>query len=154
MPLPLLCREIIKVENLRFSPFSYIFYLLFPFSTLTVHLYAYRVEEQKFPLKLPLPRLRHFGVNFRFPPSPYPCTASVRRTKISPQNLFAAASAKWANLTSLVRSTNFTETGFPEAKHELWGFAVQLHFRVSENFTKFSFVPTNAVLAKKRGQRV
>ncbi|MBQ2877046.1 MAG: hypothetical protein IJE25_08550, partial [Clostridia bacterium] len=44
-------------------------------------------------------------------------------------------SAKWANLTSLVRSTNFTETGFPEAKYELWGFAVQLHFRGSENFT-------------------
>ena len=43
--------------------------------------------------------------------------------------------AKWANLTSLVRSTNFTETGFPEAKHELWGFAVQLHFCVSKNFT-------------------
>ena len=41
----------------------------------------------------------------------------------------------WANLTSLVRSTNFTKTGFPEAKHELWGFAVQLHFRGSENFT-------------------
>ena len=31
MPLPLLCREIIKVENLRFSPFYYIFYLLSPF---------------------------------------------------------------------------------------------------------------------------
>ena len=43
--------------------------------------------------------------------------------------------AKRANLTSLVRSTNFTETGFPEAKHELLGFAVQLHFCDSKNFT-------------------
>jgi hypothetical protein len=41
----------------------------------------------------------------------------------------------WANLTSLVRSTNFTETGFPEAKHELLGFAVQLHFCDSKNIT-------------------
>ena len=41
----------------------------------------------------------------------------------------------WANLTSLVRSTNFTETGFPEAKDELWGFAVQLHFCDSKNIT-------------------
>ena len=49
-------------------------------------------------------------------------------------------SAKWANLTSLVRSTNFT--------------AKQLHFRVSENFTKFAFVATKAVLTKQKGQRV
>ena len=48
--------------------------------------------------------------------------------------------AKWANLTSLdalhSKAANFT--------------AKQLHFRTSENFTKFAFVATKAVLAKTK----
>ena len=56
VPLPF--RFIVKaseVENLRFSSFSIKFHLLFPFSTLDILLYAYRVEERKFLLKISSP---------------------------------------------------------------------------------------------------
>ena len=62
---------------------------------------------------------------------------------------FRLTAKLWANLTSLVHSTNFTETGFPEAKHELWGFAAQLRFRGSENFTKFAFAAAKATTVKR-----
>ena len=56
-------------------------------------------------------------------------------SEVSPSAEVRSCRATRANLTSLVHSTNFTETGFPEAKHELLGFAVQLHFCDSKNFT-------------------